>query len=69
MEKVWRIAKEMSDMIIYCRSVGFNVDKIKQNHWIFNEMSSFPETKAEKIMCQQESKLFLQYHKVCVAEW
>jgi hypothetical protein len=67
MERAWRIAKEMSDLIIYCRSVTFNTDHVKQGHRMYNEMSSFPETKAEKLMCQQENKLFLSYHKVSLA--
>lgn len=66
MERAWRVAKEMSNLIIYCRSVTFNAEKVKQGNPVYNEMSSFPETKAEKLMCQQESKLFLRYHKVCL---
>lgn len=27
-------------------------------------MSSFPETKAEKLICQQENAFFLKYHQV-----
>lgn len=64
MERAWRVAKEMSNLIIYCRSVTFNAERVKKGNHIYNEMSSFPETKAEKLMCQQESKLFLRYHKV-----
>ena len=64
MERAWRVAKEMSNLIIYCRSVTFSVEQVRQGNCIYNEMSSFPETKAEKLMCQQESKLFLRYHKV-----
>nr|CAD7405540.1 unnamed protein product [Timema cristinae] len=64
MERAWRIAKEMSNLIIYCRSVAFNADKIRQQGYIFYEMSSFPETKAEKLICQQENKFFLKYHQV-----
>jgi hypothetical protein len=30
-------------------------------------MSSFPETKAEKLICQQENKFFVKYHQVCDA--
>ncbi|KAK7574309.1 hypothetical protein V9T40_011500 [Parthenolecanium corni] len=63
MERAWRIAKEMSNLIVYCRAVTFNAEKVKQGNFTYNEMSSFPETKAEKLMCQQESKLFLRYHK------
>ncbi|XP_058462061.1 1-phosphatidylinositol 4,5-bisphosphate phosphodiesterase gamma-1 [Malaya genurostris] len=58
MERNSRVAKEMSDMIIYCRSVPF-----KNTGWVFYEMSSFPETKAEKYFLQQECKLFVRYHR------
>lgn len=64
MERAWRIAKEMSNVIVYCRSVAFNLDRIRTKGFIFNEMSSFPETKAEKLMCQQENKFFVKYHQV-----
>lgn len=64
MERAWRIAKEMSNLIVYCRSVAFNLERIRTKGFVFNEMSSFPETKAEKLMCQQESKFFLKYHQV-----
>lgn len=58
MERNSRVAKEMSDMIIYCRSVPF-----KNSAWLFYEMSSFPETKAEKYFLQQETKMFVRYHR------
>lgn len=64
MERTWRIAKEMSNLIIYCRSVAFNIERIRQKGFIYNEMSSFPETKAEKLMCQNEAKFFAKYHQV-----
>ncbi|XP_041986907.1 1-phosphatidylinositol 4,5-bisphosphate phosphodiesterase gamma-1 isoform X2 [Aricia agestis] len=64
MEREWRIAKEMSDLIVYCRSVAFNQEKLRNNGFIFNEMSSFPETKAERLMCQQETAFFMKYHGV-----
>ena len=67
LERQWRVATEMSNLIVYCRSVPFNVEKIRKNGFIFSEMSSFPETKAEKLICQQENKLFLKYHQVCNA--
>lgn len=63
MERAWRIAKEMSDLTVYCRSVPFNMDRIKVKGFVFHEMSSFPETKAEKLICQQDSKFFLKYHQ------
>lgn len=58
-ERNARVAKEMSDLIIYFRSVPYK-DK---GPWVFYEMSSFPETKAEKYMVQQFNQLIIQYHK------
>lgn len=57
----------MSNLIIYCRSVAFNALKIRNHGFVFYEMSSFPETKAEKLICQQENKFFVKYHQVCDA--
>lgn len=64
MERTWRIAKEISDLIVYCRSVAFNQERLKNKGFIFSEMSSFPETKAERLMCQQENSFFLKYHTI-----
>lgn len=64
MERTWRIAKEMSDLIVYCRSVAFNQDRLRNKGFIFSEMSSFPETKAERLICQQENAFFLKYHTI-----
>jgi len=64
MERTWRIAKDMSDLIIYCRSVAFNLERAKTKPLSFYEMSSFPETKAEKLICQTENAFFLKYHRV-----
>lgn len=55
-ERNARVAKEMSDLIIYFRSVPF-----KEKGWVFYEMSSFPETKAEKYLIQN-SALAIKYH-------
>ncbi|XP_055306519.1 1-phosphatidylinositol 4,5-bisphosphate phosphodiesterase gamma-1-like, partial [Sitodiplosis mosellana] len=57
-ERNARVAKEMSDLIIYFRSVPF-----KDKGWIYYEMSSFPETKAEKYFIQQYSQMCLKYHR------
>lgn len=62
MERAFRIAKEMSNLIIYCRSITFNMERARKA-FLFYEMSSFPENKAEKIICQQESKFFIRYHQ------
>lgn len=63
MERAYKIAKELSDIIIYCRSISFNIERAKKA-FVFYEMSSFPETKAEKLMCQLERNFFLKYHQV-----
>lgn len=57
-EKNLRVAKEMSDLIIYFRSVPY-----KKSGWLFYEMFSFPEVKAEKYFLLQDTKLFLKYHQ------
>lgn len=57
-ERTARVAKEMSDLIIYFRSVPF-----KDKGWVFYEMSSFPETKADKYFVQQYSQMCLKYHQ------
>lgn len=57
-ERSARVAKEMSDLIIYFRSVPF-----REHSWVFYEMSSFPETKAEKQFLQQNTMLFVAYHR------
>lgn len=64
MERTWRVAKEMSDLIVYCRSVTFNQERLRNRGFIYNEMSSFPETKADKLMCQQNYAFFLKYHAI-----
>ncbi|XP_028169476.1 1-phosphatidylinositol 4,5-bisphosphate phosphodiesterase gamma-1 [Ostrinia furnacalis] len=64
MERTWRIAKEVSDLIVYCRSVAFNQQRLKTKGFVFTEMSSFPETKAERLMCVNEVKFFVKYHTV-----
>lgn len=56
-ERIARVAKEMSDLIIYFRSVPF-----KDKGWVYYEMSSFSETKAEKYFFQPNSDLYFKYH-------
>ncbi|KAG5882924.1 hypothetical protein JTB14_023385 [Gonioctena quinquepunctata] len=63
-ERAYKIAKELSDLIIYFQSTSFNLEKAKQQDFIFYEMSSFPEKKADKLICQQEKKFFLKYHQI-----
>ncbi|CAH1986383.1 unnamed protein product [Acanthoscelides obtectus] len=64
MERTFKIAKEMSNLIIYFRCITFNLDRAKQQEFTFYEMSSFSENKAEKLIYQTERKLFLRYHQV-----
>ena len=62
-ERSLRIATELSNLVIYCKSVMFNSEKMLPGH--FTEMSSFPETKAEKLMCGPggDADWFLRYHR------
>lgn len=60
MEQNLNIAKEISDLIIYCRSVNYCPDR----GLIHNEMSSFNETRAEKLMCNDKKDSFFRYHQV-----
>ncbi|XP_052746771.1 1-phosphatidylinositol 4,5-bisphosphate phosphodiesterase gamma-1 isoform X2 [Bicyclus anynana] len=62
MERALRVAKEMSDLVVYCRSVAFDRERLARGP-VCAEMSSFPETKAERLMCQQELAFFLRYHR------
>ncbi|CAG7730788.1 unnamed protein product [Allacma fusca] len=64
MERVNRIAKELSSLIIYCCSVNkFSMERIKTNGRAFQEMSSFPETTADKLF-SSERDFFMWYHQV-----
>ncbi|KAG8180062.1 hypothetical protein JTE90_016189 [Oedothorax gibbosus] len=53
------IAKELSDLIIYFRSVPFNRDKIGKH----TEMSSFAESKMEKNVAPGKVNFFVNYHR------
>ncbi|XP_072297137.1 1-phosphatidylinositol 4,5-bisphosphate phosphodiesterase delta-1-like isoform X1 [Eucyclogobius newberryi] len=48
-KKKLKLAKELSDMVIYCKSVHFNGFEDARNHLSFYEMSSFKEGKAMKL--------------------
>lgn len=41
-----KLAKELSDMVIYCKSVHFNSFEHARDNQAFYEMSSFKENKA-----------------------
>lgn len=59
LERTMRIAKELSNLIVYCRSVPFAKDKIGN----FTEMSSFAEDKAEKWISPSECSFMMKYHQ------
>jgi len=65
-ERAMRIARELSNLVIYCRSVMFNPEKVPG---FFADMSSFPETKAERLMCgpSGDASLFLKYHRTQIS--
>lgn len=63
-EKAFKIATEVSDLIIYCRSVTFNAERLRRQGFVFAEMSSFAENKAERMICKEENKFFIKYHQV-----
>ncbi|TSX72110.1 DNA topoisomerase 1 [Bagarius yarrelli] len=60
MERRKKIALELSDLVVYCRPVPFDEDK----RACFRDMSSFPETKAEKYVNRVKGKKFLQYNRL-----
>uniref|UniRef100_A0A671MCX7 1-phosphatidylinositol 4,5-bisphosphate phosphodiesterase gamma n=1 Tax=Sinocyclocheilus anshuiensis TaxID=1608454 RepID=A0A671MCX7_9TELE len=64
MERRKKIALELSDLVIYCRPVPFDEDKIGTERACFRDMSSFPETKAEKYVNRIKGKKFLQYNRL-----
>lgn len=60
------IAREMSDLIVYCRPVPFKMDNIGMGN--FYEMSSFPETKAHNLFMNKDSAskmVHYTWHKLC----
>uniref|UniRef100_A0A3Q2QC38 1-phosphatidylinositol 4,5-bisphosphate phosphodiesterase gamma n=1 Tax=Fundulus heteroclitus TaxID=8078 RepID=A0A3Q2QC38_FUNHE len=63
MERRKKIAVELSDLVVYCRPVPFNEDKIGTERACYRDMSSFPETKAEKFATRARGKRFLQYNR------
>lgn len=59
LERTMRIAKELSNLIVYCRAVPFEKGKIGN----FTEMSSFAEHKAEKWISPSECSFLMRYHQ------
>ncbi|XP_041100507.1 1-phosphatidylinositol 4,5-bisphosphate phosphodiesterase gamma-1-like isoform X2 [Polyodon spathula] len=63
MERRKKIALELSELVVYCRPVPFDEDKIGTDKAYYRDMSSFPETKAEKYANRSKGKKFLQYNR------
>ncbi|MCQ6483217.1 hypothetical protein NPN19_25635, partial [Vibrio parahaemolyticus] len=45
MERRKKIALELSELVVYCRPVPFDEEKIGTERACYRDMSSFPETK------------------------
>ncbi|XP_048414126.2 1-phosphatidylinositol 4,5-bisphosphate phosphodiesterase delta-1a isoform X1 [Stegostoma tigrinum] len=54
-----KLAKELSDMVIYCKSVHFNGFEDAVENQVFYEMSSFVENKFNKLV-QETAKPFIE---------
>uniref|UniRef100_A0A8D2LRW9 1-phosphatidylinositol 4,5-bisphosphate phosphodiesterase gamma n=1 Tax=Varanus komodoensis TaxID=61221 RepID=A0A8D2LRW9_VARKO len=63
MERRKKIALELSELVVYCRPVPFDEEKIGTEKACYRDMSSFPETKAEKYANRSKGKRFLQYNR------
>lgn len=66
-ERAMRIARELSNLVVYCRSVVFNMEKHQRREpRVHQEMSSFSETKAAKVMLSsvENCQTLLWYHQV-----
>ncbi|KAJ8364786.1 hypothetical protein SKAU_G00136170 [Synaphobranchus kaupii] len=63
MERRKKIALELSELVVYCRPVPFNEEKIGTDKACYKDMSSFPETKAEKFATRSRGRKFLQYNR------
>ncbi|KAL0595008.1 1-phosphatidylinositol 4,5-bisphosphate phosphodiesterase gamma-1 [Plecturocebus cupreus] len=76
MERRKKIALELSELVVYCRPVPFDEEskglvcmclegpEIGTERACYRDMSSFPETKAEKYVNKAKGKKFLQYNRL-----
>jgi len=58
-EKSFKIAQELSNLIVYCRAVAFAPDRVGN----FTEMSSFPETKVDKWLSATACSFLLTFNQ------
>lgn len=54
------LSQELSDLVVYCQPVPFDLDSVSGKH---QEMSSFPETRLDRLISKKYSKEFMKYHK------
>lgn len=54
------LSQELSDLVVYCQPVPFDLDNVSGKH---QEMSSFPETRLERLINKRNSKEFMKYHR------
>lgn len=59
--KKLKLAKELSDIVIYCKSVHFHGFEDAKDNLGFYEMSSFKEGKAVKLAEESGNKLALTF--------
>ncbi|XP_014674887.1 PREDICTED: 1-phosphatidylinositol 4,5-bisphosphate phosphodiesterase gamma-1-like [Priapulus caudatus] len=60
-ERSHKIAKELSDLIVYCRAVAFVPEKQPRD---FHEMSSLSESKADKWLAPQRAPAFADINRL-----
>ncbi|XP_028282564.1 1-phosphatidylinositol 4,5-bisphosphate phosphodiesterase delta-1-like isoform X2 [Parambassis ranga] len=60
-KKKLKLAKELSDMVIYCKSVHFNGFEDARQNLSFYEMASFKEGKAEKL-AKESANAYIQHN-------
>lgn len=52
------LSQELSDLVVYCQPVPFDIENVSGKH---HEMSSFPETRIERLISKKWSKEFMKY--------
>ncbi|XP_068197190.1 1-phosphatidylinositol 4,5-bisphosphate phosphodiesterase delta-1-like isoform X1 [Antennarius striatus] len=60
-KKKLKLAKELSDMVVYCRSVHFNGFQDARDHLSFYEMSSFKENKA-MALAEEHANAYIRHN-------
>ncbi|XP_065179717.1 1-phosphatidylinositol 4,5-bisphosphate phosphodiesterase gamma-1-like [Sycon ciliatum] len=58
-QRSFRIALELSDLVVYCRPVPFDIDNFGRRYF---EMSSFPENKVERYITKKFAVRFIMYN-------